>query len=152
MLVPALPARVRPLVAELGKFVVVGGSCFVLDTLLANVFHYVLGLGPTTSKALSTVIATAVSYVGNRLWSFAARTEGQEIRHGRDASWFAAINLIGLVITLIPVDISHYLLDQTGKVAFNVSSILGTAIATVFRFYAYRRWVFRATAEEHALV
>ncbi len=152
MLPSALAARLRPLGAELGKFVVVGGICFVLDTVLANVFHLGLGLGPTTSKALSTIIATALSYVGNRLWSFAARTDGTDPRHGRDASVYAVINLIGLVITLIPVDIAHYLLGQTGTIAFNLSSILGTAIATVFRFVAYRRWVFVATPEEYALV
>lgn len=152
MLPPALAARLRPLGAELGKFVVVGGFCFVLDFVLANVFHFGLGLGPTTSKALSTIIATAVSYVGNRLWSFAARTEGNEVKHGRDVSLYAGINAIGLVITLIPVDVSHYLLGQTSGLAFNLSSVLGTAVATVFRFTAYRRWVFRQSAEEHALV
>ena len=148
----AVADRLRPLVAELGKFVVVGGFCFVLDTVLANVFHFGVGLGPTTSKALATVIATAVSYVGNRLWSFAHRTDGQPARHGRDAGRYAAINVLGLVITLIPVDVAHYLLGQTGTVAFNVSSIVGTAIATVFRFWAYRRWVFPADPAEHALV
>lgn len=152
MLPPTVAARLRPLGAELGKFVVVGGFCFTLDLLLANVFRLSFGLGPTTSKALSTIIATAVSYVGNRLWSFAARTEGQEARHGRDASIYAVINAIGLVITLIPVDVSHYLLDQTSTLAFNVSGVVGTAVATLFRFTAYRRWVFPAAAEEHALV
>lgn len=148
----SLAARLRPLVAELGKFVVVGGFCFVLDTVLANVFHFSLGLGPTTAKALSTIIATAVSYVGNRLWSFAARTNVEEPTHGRDAFVYALINVAGLVITLIPVDIAHYVLDQTSGLAFNVSSVVGTGIATVFRFWSYRRWVFTGSAEEHALV
>lgn len=152
MLSSTLAARLRPLGAELGKFVVVGGFCFVLDLVLANVFRFSFGLGPTTSKALSTIIATALSYVGNRLWSFASRTEGQEVRHGRDASIYAAINVVGLIITLIPVDVSHYLLDQNSSLAFNLSSIIGTAFATGFRFTSYRRWVFPSSAEEHALV
>ena len=139
--------------AELFKFVVVGGFCFVLDTLLANWFHFGLGLGPTTSKALSTVIATGVSYVGNRLWSFAHRVEDD--RHGQDVTVYAAINVVGLVITLIPVDIAHYVLSETSKLAFNISQVLGTLVATVFRFWAYRRWVFAAdpdAAERAALV
>jgi len=146
--------RVRPLVSELAKFLVVGGFCFVLDVLIAYWFHFGLGLGPTTSKTLSTVIATAISYAGNRLWSFSHRVDGDS-GHGQDISIYAAINLVGLLITLVPVDIAHYLLSETGKVAFNVSQVLGTVVATVFRFWAYRRYVFDLEpdlAERTALV
>jgi putative flippase GtrA len=149
-----LLTRVRPLFAEVAKFLVVGGFCFVLDTLLANWFHFGLGLGPTTSKTLSTVIATVVSYVGNRVWSFAHRVDADN-GHGQDLGVYAAINLVGLVITLVPVAGTHYLLGETGKVAFNVSQVLGTAVATVFRFWAYRRYVFDLEpdlAERTALV
>ncbi|MGB8651241.1 MAG: GtrA family protein [Mycobacteriales bacterium] len=150
----ALADRLRPLASELAKFVVVGGFCFVLDTVLAYVFRFGIGLGPTTSKTLSTVIATAVSYVGNRLWSFAHRVDDGR-GHGQDITRYAVINVVGLVITLVPVDVAHYLLDETSPVAFTVSGIVGTAIATVFRFWAYRRYVFAsepALAERTALV
>jgi putative flippase GtrA len=146
--------RLRPLVSELAKFLVVGGFCFVLDTLLANWFHFGLGLGPTTSKTVSTVVATAVSYGGNRLWSFAHRVDADS-GQGQDITAYAVINVVGLVITLVPVDVAHYLLSETGKLAFNVSQVLGTAAATVFRFWAYRRYVFDVEpelAERTALV
>jgi putative flippase GtrA len=146
--------RVRPLVSELAKFLVVGGFCFVLDLLLAYLFRFKADLGPTTSKTLSTVIATAVSYVGNRLWSFAHRVDA-ESGHGQDISAYAAINLVGLIITLVPVDVAHYLLSETSPLAFTVSGILGTGVATVFRFWAYRRYVFDLEpdlAERTALV
>jgi len=149
-----LVERVRPLVSELAKFLVVGGFCFVLDVLLAYLFRFKVGLGPTTSKTLSTVIATAVSYAGNRLWSFAHRVDA-ESSHGQDVSAYAAINLVGLIITLVPVDVAHYLLSETSPLAFTVSGILGTAVATVFRFWAYRRYVFDLEpdlAERTALV
>jgi putative flippase GtrA len=146
--------RLRPIASELGKFVVVGGFCFVLDTLLAYLFRFEVGLGPTTSKTLSTVIATGVSYVGNRLWSFAHRVH-EDTGHGQDLTLYAGINAVGLVITLIPVDIAHYLLDETSGTAFNISGAIGTSLATIFRFYAYRRWVFADDpdkAERAALV
>ncbi|MDP9101451.1 MAG: GtrA family protein [Actinomycetota bacterium] len=143
------------MLAELGKFLVVGGACFVLDTALANVFHFAVGLGPTTSKALSTVIAVAASYVGNRLWSFAHRIDQESPTHGRDATAYLVINAVGLVITLVPVDVIHYVLHHTGGVAFNLGSVIGTGMATVFRFWSYRRFVFigdREQAELQALV
>ncbi len=149
-----LTERLRSVGAELLKFVVVGGFCFVLDTALSLLFRFTVHLGPTTSKTLSTIIATAVSYVGNRLWSFAHRVDDDR-GHGQDITVYAVINVVGLVITLIPVDIAHYLLDETSPVAFTVSGVIGTAIATVFRFWAYRRWVFvndRDHAERAALV
>jgi putative flippase GtrA len=133
--------RVRPLLSELTKFLVVGGFCFVLDTVLAYVFRFHVGLGPTTSKTLSTVIATSISYAGNRLWSFSHRVDTTG-GHTQDISAYAAINLVGLVITLVPVDVAHYLLDATSPLAFTISGVMGTAVATVFRFWAYRRYVF----------
>jgi putative flippase GtrA len=146
--------RLRPLASELWKFLVVGGFCFVLDTVLAYVLRFEVGLGPTTSKALSTVVATAVSYAGNRLWSFSHRVDTGS-RRGVDASRYAVINLLGLVITLVPVDIAHYVLSATSPTAFTISGVLGTLAATVFRFWAYRRYVFSADpalAERTALV
>jgi putative flippase GtrA len=146
--------RVRPLVSELAKFLVVGGFCFVLDTVVAYLLRFHVGLGPTTSKTLSTVLATAVSYAGNRVWSFAHRVDSDGSQ-GQDITVYAVINVVGLVITLVPVDVAHYLLSQTSPLAFTVSGVLGTAVATVFRFWAYRRWVFDVDpdlAERTALV
>ena len=149
-----LLTRVRPLFAEVAKFLVVGGFCFVLDVVVAYLLRFKVGLGPTTSKTLSTVLATAVSYAGNRLWSFAHRVDADGSQ-GQDISVYAAINVVGLVITLVPVDVAHYLLSETSPVAFTVSGVLGTAVATVFRFWAYRRYVFDLEpdlAERTALV
>ena len=149
-----LVERLRPLASEAGKFLVVGGVCFVLDTVLAYLLRFHVGLGPTTSKALSTVVATGVSYAGNRLWSFSHRVDTSN-GHGQDLTAYAGINLAGLVITLVPVDVAHYLLDRDSPLAFTVSGIIGTAGATLFRFWAYRRWVFDLEpelAERTALV
>jgi putative flippase GtrA len=146
--------RLKPIAAELMKFVVVGGFCFVLDIALAYVFRFQVGLGPTTSKTLSTAIATGVSYLGNRLWSFSHRVDDDR-GHGQDLTSYGVINVIGLVITLVPVDIAHYLLSETSPLAFTLSGVLGTGFATVFRFWAYRRYVFvndPDLAEKAALV
>ena len=142
--------RLRAVLPELVKFVVIGGTCFLLDLVLAYVLRFQVGLGPTTSKTLSTVVATVVSYLGNRLWSFSHRVD-EERGQTQDALVYAGINVVGLVITLVPVDIAHYLLDETSPTAFTVSGVLGTAVATVYRFWAYRRWVF-TSAPATALV
>ena len=144
----SLPDRLRSIAAELTKFVVVGGLCFIVDSGLSYLLRFHVHLGPTTSKGLGTVVATALSYVGNRLWSFSHRVH-DDAGHGQDLTLYAGINVIGLVITLVPVDISHYLLHQTSGTAFNLSGAFGTALATVFRFWAYRKYVF-ADDPDHA--
>lgn len=136
-----LVEKLRPIASELWKFLVVGGFCFVLDVALAYAFRFEVGLGPTTSKTLSTVIATGVSYAGNRLWSFSHRVDSSSGQR-QDVTRYAVINFVGLVITLVPVDVAHYVLSETSPLAFNVAQVLGTAVATVFRFWAYRRYVF----------
>ena len=133
--------RLRAVLPELVRFIVIGGACFVLDIALAYVLRFRVGLGPTTSKTLSTVLATVISYVGNRLWSFRHRVADGRTR-GQDVTVYGGINVLGLIITLVPVDIFHYLLGLTSPTAFTVSGVIGTAVATVFRFWAYRRWVF----------
>jgi len=150
----SLTERLRGLVSELAKFAVVGGICLVIDFGLSLFCRFHIGLGPNTSKGIGTIVATALSYVGNRLWSFAHRVE-EESGHREDLFLYGVINAVGLVITLVPVSIAHYLLDQTSGLAFTISGIIGTGLATLFRFYGYRKWVFADDpdlAERSALV
>jgi len=143
--VASFAQRLHPALPEIATFVVIGGLCFLLELVVANALHFVVGLGPTMAKCLSTPVATVASYAGNRAWSFGHRVDHEASQH-RDAAVFTLINLLGLVITLVPVDVVHYALGMTGAQAFNASSIIGTAVATVFRSSAYRRFVFTATA------
>ena len=36
----------------------------------------------------------------------------------------------------------HYGLGMDSKLAYNVANIIGIGVATIFRLYCYRRWVF----------
>ena len=146
--------RLRHLGPELGKFLVVGGICFVVDTVLSYVFRFEVGLGPNTAKSVATLLATGLSYVLNRLWSLAHRVDAER-GHGRDIVTYTVISAAGLVLTWIPISTTVYLLDQRGKVAYLVAIVLGTAVTTVFRYWAFRRWVFVGdpdAAERAALV
>jgi len=136
------------------KFLVVGGICFVLDTALSYVFRFEAGLGPNTAKSLATLLATGLSYVLNRLWSLAHRVD-EERGHRRDIVAYAVISAAGLAVTWVPISVTAYVLDETGKAAYLVSITIGTGIATVFRYWAFRRWVFvndPDAAERAALV
>ena len=137
--------RVRHLVPELAKFGVVGGIGAVIDLGGAAVLQY--HVGPLKAKAISITAATLVTYLGSRFWTFRHR-ENQAVH--REAVLFIVLNVIGLVIAEIVIAITTYGLDLRGALAYNAASVAGTGLGTIFRFYAYRKWVFLAPAQDPA--
>ncbi|TVT34110.1 GtrA family protein [Amycolatopsis rhizosphaerae] len=147
-----LPRPLRALLtkhAELLRFAVVGGTCFVLT----NAVNYglkltVLPANPVTALTLAVLVATVVSYVLSREWSFRTRG-GRERPH--EAALFFLVSGISVGLNSLPLAVSHYLLDLrvphvrplTQEIADYVSGmILGTLLAMVFRWWAFKKWVF----------
>jgi putative flippase GtrA len=134
---------------ELVKFALVGGTCFVIDTVLFfGIKTVVLPNNPVTAKIIATLVATIVSYVLNREWSF--RTRGGRERH-HEAALFFLVNGIGIVLNSAPLYIARYAFHlqepHVSRLAEEVSDflsaqIIGTLIAMAFRWYGYKTWVF----------
>jgi putative flippase GtrA len=129
----------RILVKEIAAFGVVGAVGFVIDIGLFNLFWHTLN-SPVIAKAISTSVATVVTYVGNRYLSFSHRARS---KLGREAWFFFVINLIALVASLIILWIfSHPLGYRDDKFVLNVVNLFTIGLGTVFRFWAYKRFVF----------
>lgn len=129
-----------------GAFLVVGGVAFVVDAVLFNLLTFGLsGRGPLydlplVSKIIAICVATVVTYIGNRYWTFGSRTI--ERRFSRYVV-FVALNIAAIGIQLGCLAFSRYVLGLEGVVADNISgTLIGQALATVFRFFTYDRWVF----------
>jgi putative flippase GtrA len=121
------------------RFGAVGAVAFVVDVGTFNLLR-LLEVGPLTSKALAVVLATTVAYAGNRRWTFRERRVRSEV--GGYATFFV-INGLGLLITLACLGTSYYLLGLTSPLAENVSANgVGLALGMLFRWWAYRRFVF----------
>jgi putative flippase GtrA len=134
---------------ELLKFALVGGFCFLI-TLIVNygLKLTVLGDKPVTAQAIAVIIATIVSYVLNREWAFSTRG-GRERHH--EAALFFLISGLGVVLNTLPLWISRYALDlqvpNVGRFTqefadFASGMIIGTLLAMVFRWWAFKKWVF----------
>lgn len=142
--------RLRRLAAEAMKFGVVGGVGFVVDVVVFNSLRYwgnpgLLEQKPLTAKALSVAVATVVTYLGNRHWTWAHR-ERSGAR--REVTLFVFFNGVGMVIALTCLAISHYVLDLRSPLADNVSANgFGLVLGMAFRFWSYRTYVFRHRPE-----
>lgn len=143
--VAGLYERIRHLVPELAKFGVVGGIGAVVDLGGAGVLQY--HVGPLKAKAISITAATIITYLGSRFWTFRHR-ENQAMH--REAVLFFVLNVIGLIIAEAVIGFTTYVLGMKGPLAYNAASILGTGLGTIFRFYAYRKWVFLAPDKQPA--
>ncbi|GGN69030.1 sugar translocase [Actinoplanes lobatus] len=134
---------------EAVKFLLVGGICFVTTTVINYALKLtVLHDKPVTALAVATIIATVLSYVLNREWSF--RTRGGRERH-HEAALFFSVSAIGIALNSLPLAVSRYVLmlhvpevsRPVQEVADFVSGIvIGTLIAMCFRLWAFKRFVF----------
>jgi putative flippase GtrA len=153
---PAQPGRLDRLVPrllalrhELGKFGLVGAIAYAFDFATFNVCLKAIHTDPLTATVAATVVGATLAFFGNRYWTWRHRE-----RSGlhREYALYFLVNLVGLVIGLTCVGLSHYGLGSIwpafrGLIADNVAkNIVGMALGTLFRFWAYRRFVFRETA------
>jgi putative flippase GtrA len=122
------------------KFGIIGAVSFVVDLGGANLlWHTVMPTKITTAKIISGAVATLVAWIGNRAWTFRHR-RNRPVAH--EVSLFFGVNLVALGISTVVLAISHYGFGFTGRLADNLATIVGIGIGTLFRFWAYRQFVF----------
>jgi putative flippase GtrA len=134
--------RLRQLIDEFAKFAVIGVTGVFITNAIYDLLNLHLGVGPVSSATIATIIATIVSYLGNRYWSFRTR---QRTGVARELIVFAVLNGIGLLIQDAAVAFNSYLLHlQHNPTAAFLALNLGIALAMLFRFWSYRRFVWAA--------
>jgi len=164
-IVTTLYRQVEHLVHEVAKCGLVGLLGTIVDLPIYNwlVFDNPLIFGtpgdgvfhhkPLTAKVISTTIATVVTYLGNRHWTWRHR---ERTGLHREYVLFFVLNAIGLLIAAGCLGFSRYILDQHNALADNISAnIIGLGLGTLFRFWSYRKFVFKEElaldqAENHA--
>ncbi len=138
--VRALYARFRHLIHEGARFGVVGLLGLVVTDVCANLLRYHAGLGRLSSVAIAIVIATAVTFYANRYWTYPHR-ERTGLR--RETGLFFGMNGIGVAISEGPVGLT-YPLHLDSRLSYNLAVNGGIALATLFRYWSYKKWVWPA--------
>jgi putative flippase GtrA len=130
------------LTQQLWKFALVGGIGFVVDTVSFTLLRLTPMFAGSPIKAgfISTVLAIAVNWIGNRYWTFGAlrRTHGLT-----EAAEFVAVSLLGMAVALACLWFTHYVLGFTSVLADNISkNVIGLILGSALRFVLYRAWVY----------
>ncbi|MFI7242950.1 GtrA family protein [Streptomyces qinglanensis] len=130
------------LVRELGKFGAVGALGFLVNVAIFNLCIHTFQLAPIRSGVIAQVVAIGTNYLGNRYWTY-RHTDKNRIHH--ETVLFFLFSGAGLVLENGILALSHYGLGYTSTLADNIAkNVIGLAVGTAFRFWAYRTWVFRA--------
>jgi len=122
---------------EVGSFLVVGVLAVILDFALFNVLWQV-GWAVWAANAAALLISMTFAFVGNYKWTFAHR-EIKSLLHAYAA--FAGINAVAVGFIEAAVVIVE-VAAQPGALWINVIKAATTGLATIGRYFAYKKWVF----------
>jgi putative flippase GtrA len=125
------------------------GAVGVLNTLInLVVFNALLigidNVGRVKANFVATAVATIFAYLMSRYWTF--RHRPSEHSTSREFILFVVFNGIGLGIESTLIGGTVYVLGTSTIIAVNIAKILGLGLGTIFRFWAYRTFVFRPAA------
>ena len=142
----ACHGKSRELVGEAIRFAVVGLAGVVVTDGGANVLRYEAGLDRFTSVAIATIAAVAISFVASRYWTFRQR---ERAGLGRETVMFFVANAVGVAISEGCVWLASAF-GWEGKLSYNVALAGGIALATLFRYWSYKTWVWPRNARPAA--
>ncbi len=142
---------------QLVKVGLVGVVNTVVSFALFNVFLTILGGTKTVDEgfnweqfwsiAISFAIATLVSYVLNRRWTFELTEKGDA---RRETMHFFAINFVAWAVTQAFVGGADLLWGPLSRTAQNVAYLAAAAVIVVPKFAGYRDIVFRKAIDAQA--
>ena len=140
-LVRMLPDRWQKFAREAAKFGIVGGVNTVINFVVFNALALtVFENGQLKATVVATIVATCSSYLMNRYWTYRDRPKSAM---RREYLLFVLFNTTGLAIELGVLAAAKYGLGIHGLLALNVAKTVGIGLATVFRFWSYRTFVFQ---------
>jgi len=133
--------RFAHLIRELARFAVVGATGLLVTD---GAFNLMISerQAALTSNAVATLAAAVVTFLGSRYWTFRHR---KRAGLGRETVTFIAANLAGVLIQQACLELArHELGAGQDKVTLNAAFLAGVGLATAFRFWSYRRYVWPA--------
>ncbi|NNJ05597.1 GtrA family protein [Streptomyces sp. PKU-MA01144] len=137
----ALRVRLNRLAREVAKFGAVGAMGLLVNMAVFNLLRQTTEIPVVRASLLATVVAILFNYVGFRYFTYRDRDKSGRTK---ELTLFLLFSAVGLVIENGVLYVATYGFGWDGPLQSNVFKFLGIAVATLFRFWSYRTWVFRA--------
>lgn len=144
----ALRSRLESLTRELVKFGAVGGAGVVVNFAVFNLVRHLTEIPVVRASIIATVVATGTNYLGYRYFAYRDRDKQGRTK---ELTLFLLFSAIGLVIENGLLYVATYGFHWDTPLQSNFFKFLGIGLATLFRFWSYRTWVFRTLPAREAI-
>ncbi|MET8166148.1 GtrA family protein [Streptomyces sp. NPDC005329] len=138
----------RRVVRELAKFGAVGGAGLLVNLGVFNLVRHLTDLPVVRASVIATVVAIVFNYVGFRYFTYRDRDKSGRTK---ELTLFLLFSAVGLVIENGLLFAATYGFGWDSPIQSNVFKFVGIGIATLFRFWSYRTWVFRTLPAKGAV-
>jgi putative flippase GtrA len=140
--------RIDRLLREAAKFGAVGGAGVLVNLLVFNLVRNATHLQVVRASVIATVVAIVFNYVGFRYFTYRDRDKGGRTK---ELTLFLLFSAVGLVIENGLLYTATYGFGWDSPLQSNIFKFVGIGVATLFRFWSYRTWVFKALPAKEAV-
>ncbi len=112
----------------------------LVNLLVFNLVRHVTDLQVVRASVIATIVAIIFNYVGFRYFTYRDRDKSGRTR---EMTLFLLFSAVGLVIENGVLYAATYGFGWNSPLQSNIFKFVGIGIATLFRFWSYRTWVFR---------
>jgi putative flippase GtrA len=143
-----LKGRIKGIYREVAKFGAVGGVGVLVNIAVFNLVRHATNLQVVRASIVATVVSIAFNYVGFRYFTYRDR---EKTGRTKELGLFLFFSAIGLVIENGVLYAVTYGMGWDSSLQSNIAKFAGIGVATLFRFWSYRSWVFKALPARDAL-
>ncbi|UUN27250.1 GtrA family protein [Streptomyces sp. FIT100] len=144
----ALRVRLNRLAREVAKFGAVGAMGLLVNMAAFNLLRHTTDIPVVRCSLLATLIAILFNYVGFRYFTYRDRDKSGRTK---ELTLFLLFSAVGAVIENGVLYTATYGFDWDSSLQSNFFKFFGIGVATLFRFWSYRTWVFRALPAREAV-
>ncbi|MCM2428089.1 GtrA family protein [Streptomyces sp. RKAG337] len=134
-------SRLGSLYREVAKFGVVGGAGVLVNVGVFNLVRHSTGLQTVRASIIATAVSILFNYVGFRYFTYRDRDRSSR---SKELGLFLGFSAVGLVIENAVLYVATYGFGWDSSLQSNIFKFAGIGVATLFRFWSYRTWVFKA--------
>ena len=141
--------RTQRFIAEVGRFLVVGGAATIVALIIFNYLvhgfntgdHAPLGNEPILAFVIANTIGMCISYYGSRHWAFRDRPP---VTSDGGLTSFVGINFLTMLIPIGCLAVSRDVLGLDDPLSDNIAAnVIGLVLGLAARFALFRTFVFK---------